>query len=88
MSSRCFGDKLWGEQCERSWILESSGRGDSLILHPEKGINDFPTDGHIHFTMITWFFAQYAFNKVMEKKAAEPVKPKEPPPMPTEWCLE
>lgn len=60
----------------------------SLILHPEKGINDFPTDGHIHFTMITWFFAQYAFNKVMEKKAAEPVKPKEPPPMPTEWCLE
>uniref|UniRef100_A0A3Q0S8Q1 PAN2-PAN3 deadenylation complex catalytic subunit PAN2 n=1 Tax=Amphilophus citrinellus TaxID=61819 RepID=A0A3Q0S8Q1_AMPCI len=32
--------------------------------------------------------AEYAFNKAMQKEAMEPAKPKEPPPMPTEWCLD
>ncbi|XP_028439462.1 PAN2-PAN3 deadenylation complex catalytic subunit PAN2 isoform X1 [Perca flavescens] len=32
--------------------------------------------------------AEYAFNKAMQKEAQEPAKPKEPPPMPTEWCLD
>ena len=31
---------------------------------------------------------QYAYNKAMQKEAMEPSKPKEPQPMPTEWCLE
>lgn len=32
--------------------------------------------------------SQYAFNKAKQKEAMEPAKAKEPPPMPTEWCLE
>ncbi|TKS76690.1 PAB-dependent poly(A)-specific ribonuclease subunit PAN2 [Collichthys lucidus] len=32
--------------------------------------------------------AEYAFNKAKKKEAMEPPKPKEPPPMPTEWCLD
>ncbi|KAK7884406.1 hypothetical protein WMY93_027529 [Mugilogobius chulae] len=32
--------------------------------------------------------AEYAFNKAMQKEASEPAKPKDPPPMPTEWCLD
>uniref|UniRef100_A0A7N5ZT43 PAN2-PAN3 deadenylation complex catalytic subunit PAN2 n=1 Tax=Anabas testudineus TaxID=64144 RepID=A0A7N5ZT43_ANATE len=32
--------------------------------------------------------AECAFNKAMQKEAMEPAKPKEPPPMPTEWCLD
>ncbi|CAL8275504.1 unnamed protein product [Boreogadus saida] len=30
--------------------------------------------------------AEYAFNKAKQKEAAEPPKPKEPEPLPTEWC--
>ncbi|XP_028309280.1 PAN2-PAN3 deadenylation complex catalytic subunit PAN2 [Gouania willdenowi] len=32
--------------------------------------------------------AEYAFNKAKQKEAAEPLKPKEPTPVPTEWCLD
>lgn len=32
--------------------------------------------------------AEYAFTKAKQKEAMEPAKAKEPPPMPTEWCLE
>lgn len=38
--------------------------------------------------IILCLFTQYAFNKAKQKEANEPAKPKEPPPMPTEWCLE
>ncbi|KAF7669050.1 hypothetical protein LDENG_00254550 [Lucifuga dentata] len=31
--------------------------------------------------------AEYAYNKAMKKEAMEPAKAKEPPPVPTEWCL-
>lgn len=40
------------------------------------------------YVVVFWFSSQYAFNKAMQKEAMEPAKPKEPPPMPTEWCLE
>ncbi|XP_029974202.1 PAN2-PAN3 deadenylation complex catalytic subunit PAN2 isoform X1 [Salarias fasciatus] len=32
--------------------------------------------------------AEYAFSKAMQKEAMEPTKPKEPPPLPNEWCLD
>ncbi|XP_061759593.1 PAN2-PAN3 deadenylation complex catalytic subunit PAN2 isoform X2 [Nerophis ophidion] len=32
--------------------------------------------------------AEYAFTKATQKEKSEPAKPKEPPPMPTEWCLD
>ncbi|KAG7519500.1 PAN2-PAN3 deadenylation complex catalytic subunit PAN2 isoform X1 [Solea senegalensis] len=31
---------------------------------------------------------EYAVNKALQKEANEPAKPKEAPPMPTEWCLD
>lgn len=69
--------EFWKVQAEVN-VTASATANDNNPLPPPKTV----------WSSLCRLSSQYAFNKAVQKEKMEPAKPKDPPPMPTEWCLE